>query len=162
MKVLISSSVKEGLEESAMKLVDSGFEILATSGTAEYLAEKGVRVTRLSEVTGIEESRELKTLHPKVYEMIFSGEIKAVVVIPYRFEESPGVESIDIGGISLLRAAAKAGIMAAYDLDGFRLISEMLISRRESDDRAKVGAKVFRFTSEYDRKIAEWFENEAP
>jgi len=162
MKVLISSSVREGLEEPSRKLVDSGFEILATKGTAEYLAERGIKVRRLSEITGIEESRELKTLHPKIYEMIFSGEVKAVVVIPYRFEESPGVENIDIGGISLLRAAAKAGILAAYDLDSFQSISEVLIGGGKGDD--SIRAKIFRFTSEYDRRIAEWFEerDEAP
>jgi len=160
MKVLISSSVKEGIEDLARELIDLGFEILATGGTVRYLEERGVNVTYLSEITGIDESRELKTLHPKVYELIFSGKIKAVVVIPYEFEKNPCRENIDIGGLSLLRAAAKAGIPAAFDIEGFKKVVEVLKSGR--GESPALAARIFRFTSEYDRKIAEWFENEAP
>ncbi len=160
MKVLVSSSVKEGVEELVRELVELGFEILATEGTAKYLAEKGVKVTPLSQITGIEESRELKTLHPEIYRMIFSGKIKAVVVIPYQFEKNPSKENIDIGGISLLRAAAKAGVPAAYDFESFIELVEVL--KGCIDWKEDNAARVFGFTAEYDRKIAEWFENEAP
>ncbi|WP_456330392.1 phosphoribosylaminoimidazolecarboxamide formyltransferase [Archaeoglobus sp.] len=157
MKVLISSSIKEGIETPARQFSEMGYEILATDGTAQYLASKGLKAKRLSEITGIAESSTIKTLHPKVYEMIFSGEIKAVVVIPYNFRENPCRENIDIGGISLLRAAAKAGIPAAYDLDSFKELVKIL-----KGEKRYTAARVFRFTSEYDKMIAEWLENEAP
>lgn len=160
MKVLISSSIKEGLENLAGELQELGFEILATGGTAEYLESMGVVVSKIAELTGIDESRELKTLHPKIYEMIFSGEIGAIVVIPYEFEKNPCRENIDIGGISLLRAAAKASIPAAFSLDGFRELVDVLKSGNW--DKTKSSARIFKFTSEYDRRIAEWFENETP
>ena len=157
MKVLISSSVKEGIECLAKRLAEMGYEILATEGTADYLQEKGVNALKLSEITGIAESKSIKTLHPKIYEMIFSGEIKAVVVIPYNLRENPCRENIDIGGISLLRAAAKAGVPAAYDLKSFQKLVEVLEGKKRYN-----AAEVVRFTSEYDRTIAEWLENEAP
>ena len=157
MKVLISSSIKEGIETPARQLSEMGYEILATNGTARYLASKGVKVKRLAEITGITESDVIKTLHPKIYEMIFSGEIKAVAVIPYNFRENPCRENIDVGGISLLRAAAKAEIPAAYDLDSFKELAKIL-----KGEKKYTAARIFRFTSEYDRMIAEWLENEAP
>ena len=154
---MISSSIKEGIETPARQLSEMGYEILATDGTAEYLALKGLKVRRLSEITGIAESSTIKTLHPRVYEMIFSGEIKAVVVTPYNFGENPCRENIDIGGISLLRAAAKAGIPVAYDLESLNELVKIL-----KGEKSYIAARVFRFTSEYDRMIAEWLENEAP
>lgn len=154
---MISSSIKEGIETPARQLSEMGYEILATDGTAEYLALKGLKVRRLSEITGIAESSTIKTLHPRVYEMIFSGEIKAVVVTPYNFGENPCRENIDIGGISLLRAAAKAGIPVAYDLESLNELVKIL-----KGEKNYTAARVFRFTSEYDRMIAEWLENEAP
>ncbi|WP_202318694.1 phosphoribosylaminoimidazolecarboxamide formyltransferase [Archaeoglobus neptunius] len=161
MKALVSSSVKEGLEQPVLELKRMGFEILATDGTADYLEERGVEVRRLSEITGIEEDAWVKTLHPRIYEMIFSGEIDVVVVIPYRFDERPCRENIDIGGISLIRAAAKAGIGVAYDLESFKRLIDFLKGKGDAPS-----ADAFYFTSEYDRKIAEWLEgkerDEAP
>ncbi len=151
MKVLISSSVKEGIEGPAKQLADMGCEILATKGTAEYLEQRGVEVRRLSEITGISETPELKTLHPKVFEMIFSGEVGLVAVTPYNFDGRR--ESIDVGGIALLRAAAKAGVPAAFSLDGLKKLIEQM--EKGGIDLKENSREVFRFTSEYDRRIAE-------
>lgn len=152
---LISASIKDGIEEIAKKLVGMGFEVLATEGTAEYLRAKGVEVRKTSEVTGLAERRELKTLHNRLYEMIFSGQIKVVIAIPYNFEERPSFENIDIGGICLIRAAAKAGALVAFDIESAKEVVETL--ETGSDEiRRRLICKAFRFTSSYDAKIAEW------
>lgn len=155
-RALISASVKDGIEKPARELSEMGYEILATEGTAEYLRKKGIKAFKLSEITGIRETAEIKTLHPEIFRMIFSGEIGLVAVIPYQFDGRR--ESIDIGGMALLRAAAKAGVVAAYSLEMLSTVVEALRSGKAREN----AAEVFRFTSEYDEKIAEWLENEAP
>ncbi len=107
MRALISVSNKAGIAEFTARLKEVGIEILATEGTARYLEERGIKVRRLSELTGLKETHQLKTLHPAIYEAIFSGEIGIVVVNLYPFEKELCLENIDIGGVTLLRAAAK-------------------------------------------------------
>ncbi len=160
MIALISAANKRGIENVARELAEIGFEILATDGTASYLRRKEINVRRVSEITGLTERRELKTLHHRLYEMIFSGQISVVIVIPYEFSAEPKFENIDIGGICLLRAAAKAGCFVAFDMAGCRKVVEAIKTGSENLKRAML-REVFRFTSEYDKKIVEWLENEA-
>ncbi len=161
MIALISASIKEGIEGFARELVEMGFEILATGGTAEYLRSRGVDVRNASEITGLVERRELKTLHNKLYEMIFSGQIGVVIAIPYNFGEEPSFENIDIGGICLIRAAAKAGALVAFDRESAKDVIEAL--KTGSDEiRRRLIREAFRFTSSYDGRIAEWLSDEAP
>ena len=118
MKALLSVSDKNYLDEFASSLVNMGYVLYATSGTAKYLSEKGVKTHKLSEITGFSElaSGRVKTLNEKVFEMILSpdGEIFDLVVVNlYPFESviSEGantmIENFDIGGAALMRAAAK-------------------------------------------------------
>jgi phosphoribosylaminoimidazolecarboxamide formyltransferase/IMP cyclohydrolase len=159
MRALISASDKRGLEKFAGKLSEIGFEIIATEGTARYLEERGLKVERISEITGLKESRELKTLHPEIYGLIFKGEIDVVVAIPYNFKEKPRVENIDIGGISLLRAAAKNydKVFAVSSPSQYEEVIEG-IKKGSKDLRRKLAVEAFRLTSEYDTAIAEWLE----
>ncbi len=161
MIALISASSKEGIEELAKELVGMGFEILATGGTAEYLRSKGINVRNTSEITGIAERRELKTLHNRLYEMIFSGQIGVVIAIPYNFEKEPCFENIDIGGICLIRAAAKAGAFVAFDIESAKDVIEALKTGSDKTKKRLI-SEAFRFTSRYDGRIAEWLSNEAP
>jgi phosphoribosylaminoimidazolecarboxamide formyltransferase/IMP cyclohydrolase len=144
MRALISVSNKAGLEPFARGLVDRGFELVSTGGTARSLTGAGIQVTGISEVTGFPEMLDgrVKTLHPKIHGGILARRsrpddmealslhgIKAidlVVVNLYPFAEAaarPGlpladlIEEIDIGGPSLVRASAKnfADVLVVVD-----------------------------------------------
>jgi len=153
---LISVHDKRGVEELASRLAEFRV-ILATGGTARYLESRGVKVRRLSEITGIEESRILKTLHPRVFEMIAKGEIDVVVVNLYPFSEKPCVENIDIGGVTLLRAAAKnfERVFAISKRSQYREVIEKFPDVQGL--KRRYACEAFKLVSEYDRLIAEWF-----
>jgi len=133
-RALLSVSDKTGIVALGQGLAARGFEIVSTGGTARALADAGVAVTSVSDVTGFPEMMDgrVKTLHPKLHGGILArrdhqddlaaasahgiGLIDVVVVNLYPFEQTakkPGVtfdelvEQIDIGGPSLVRAAAK-------------------------------------------------------
>ena len=132
-RALISVSDKSGVVEFASGLVDIGFEIVSSGGTAGALAEAGVPVMKVSEVTGAQEilGGRVKTLHPKIHGGILADRrnpdhvrqlseheitpIELVVCNLYPFErtiahpsvtEDDAVEQIDIGGPAMVRAAA--------------------------------------------------------
>ena len=133
MRALISVSDKTGVAAFAAALSRLGWEIIATGGTQRLLENEGVKTIGISEVTGFPEicDGRVKTLHPKVFGGILGRrelesdqqemakyeipEIDLVVVDLYPFEETVAntndeaaiIEKIDIGGISLIRAAAK-------------------------------------------------------
>jgi phosphoribosylaminoimidazolecarboxamide formyltransferase/IMP cyclohydrolase len=130
---LLSVSDKTGIENMGRGLVDLGFSILSTGGTAKALCEAGVPITPVSEYTGFPEILDgrVKTLHPRIHGGILAREVEAhladlsaikaslielVVVNLYPFERTAAapsttlpalIEQIDIGGPCLLRAAAK-------------------------------------------------------
>ncbi|MGD8414740.1 MAG: bifunctional phosphoribosylaminoimidazolecarboxamide formyltransferase/IMP cyclohydrolase, partial [Candidatus Latescibacterota bacterium] len=131
---LISVTDKSGLDDLAAAFAKAGIHIVASSGTQKYLAEKGIESEEIAEYTGSPEilGGRVKTLHPKIHGGILAnrdnaGHVEAlesagmrpidyVVVNLYPFEEKyrdgslsaeEMVEFIDIGGITLLRAAAK-------------------------------------------------------
>ncbi|HET6514197.1 MAG TPA: bifunctional phosphoribosylaminoimidazolecarboxamide formyltransferase/IMP cyclohydrolase, partial [Thermodesulfovibrionales bacterium] len=133
-RVLISVSNKRGVVDFAQALSARGIEILSTGGTAKTLREAGIPVTEVSDYTGFPEMLDgrLKTLHPKIHGGLLSrrsnprdmedikkfgiGTIDMVVVNLYPFEETiskpnvtfeEAIENIDIGGPTMLRAAAK-------------------------------------------------------
>ena len=130
MRALISVSNKTGLVDFARGLVQRGFDIVSTGGTARALADAGVPVIQVSEVTGVPEMMDgrVKTLHPKIHGGILArrdqrgdreavdrfgiAPIDMVVVNLYPFRETaakPGttfdalIEDIDIGGPSMIR-----------------------------------------------------------
>lgn len=106
-KALISVSDKRDLKRFAEHLSDLGVEIIATEGTAIEISQNGIPVTHVSEITGFSEmlGGGIKTLHPMVHAAIATGEITIVVVnlIPL----TTSVESMDIGGVALLKSAIK-------------------------------------------------------
>ena len=131
-RALLSVFHKDGIEELGRGLVGLGYEVLSTGGTAQSLSANGIKVTSVSDLTGFPEilGGRVKTLHPKVFAGILAkrnqdhlAELEAagidpidvVVVNLYPFAETVArgaafeetVEQIDIGGPSLLRAAAK-------------------------------------------------------
>src|ERR1051325_1868383 len=154
-RALLSVSDKTGIVELGRSLAARGFELVSTGGTAKTLTGAGLTVTGVSDITGFPEMMDgrVKTLHPLIHGGLLArrdhpadleaatshgiGLIDIVVVNLYPFEETarrPGVlfddlvEQIDIGGPSMVRAAAKnfRGVLVVVDpADYPRLIKEL-------------------------------------
>ncbi len=187
-RALISVSDKSGLADFAQGLVAAGVQILSTGGSRAHLEQAGIPVTDVSEYTGFPEMMDgrLKTLHPKVHGGILCRHdnpsdlaslaeheiqsIELVVVNLYPFREtiaqpnvslSDAIEKIDIGGPTMVRAAAKnykfcaiasnpaqySEILAEISANGF--LSENL--------RLKLSREAFTHTAEYDTAISNYF-----
>ena len=184
-RALLSVSDKTGVVELAQGLAARGVEILSTGGTARLLAEKGVPVIEVSDYTGFPEMMDgrVKTLHPRIHGGILGrrgvdegvmaehaiGPIDLVVVNLYPFEETvakPGcdlptaIENIDIGGPTMLRAAAKnhAGVTVLVDAADYpRVLAELEATGGVSDaTRFDLAVKVFEHTAAYDGAIANY------
>ncbi|SEH65618.1 phosphoribosylaminoimidazolecarboxamide formyltransferase / IMP cyclohydrolase [Mycolicibacterium rutilum] len=184
-RALISVYDKTGLADLARGLHDAGVSIVSTGSTAKTIAAAGVPVTPVEDVTGFPEVLDgrVKTLHPRVHAGLLADQRKPehvsaltelgveafelVVVNLYPFTETVDsgagedecVEQIDIGGPSMVRAAAKNhpsvavvvdplgydGVLAAVRAGGFTLA-----------ERKKLAALAFRHTAEYDVAVASW------
>ncbi len=183
MRALISVYDKEGVDTLARVLQDLGYEILSTGGTAKFLRERGVEVSEVSSITGFPEILEgrVKTLHPAVHGGILYRDwverdredieklnilpIDVVVVNLYPFErmmrEELGdrelMEFIDIGGPTLIRAAAKNffRVLVLVDPSDYDWVIEKLKSDSLEDrDRAYLAWKAFSHTAYYDGVIS--------
>ncbi len=185
-RALISVSDKTGIVDFARKLHGMGVEILSTGGTARLLADNGIPVTEVSDYTGFPEMMDgrLKTLHPKIHGGLLGrrGEdepvmrqhaiepIDLVVVNLYPFEQTvakPGcnlataIENIDIGGPTMLRAAAKnhVSVTVLVDAEDYALVlDEMQENRGAVSDatRFALAMKTFEHTAHYDGVIANY------
>ncbi|MBX5436379.1 MAG: bifunctional phosphoribosylaminoimidazolecarboxamide formyltransferase/IMP cyclohydrolase [Alicyclobacillaceae bacterium] len=184
---LVSVFDKEGVAELCQELVKLGYGILSTGGTARHLAEAGVPVTPVEEYTGFPEMLDgrVKTLHPRIHGGLLGlrdnpehvrqmhehgiADIDLVVVNLYPFRrtaEDPAasfedvVEMIDIGGPSLLRAAAKnhRHCIPLVDPADYGWVLDALRSGRglSQDERVYLAAKVFAATAQYDQCISEY------
>ena len=185
-RALLSVSDKEGIVEFAQGLNQAGVEILSTGGTAKLLADNGVPVVEVSDYTGFPEMMDgrVKTLHPKIHGGILGrrgtddavmeehgiGPIDLVVVNLYPFEKTiadpdcdlaTAIENIDIGGPTMIRAAAKnhKDVAVVVDPADYALIlSEMKNNGNAlSDDfRFRLAVKTFEHTARYDGAIANY------
>jgi phosphoribosylaminoimidazolecarboxamide formyltransferase/IMP cyclohydrolase len=185
-RALISVSDKTGIVPFARGLADRNIEILSTGGTAKLLTENDVPVTEVSEYTGYPEMMDgrVKTLHPKIHGGILGrrgiddgvmkengiGPIDLIVVNLYPFEETvakPGcdlptaIENIDIGGPTMLRAAAKnhKDVTVVVDaIDYERVLQEMAANNNAISDatRFDLAVKTFEHTARYDGAIANY------
>ncbi len=182
-RALISVSDKTGLIEFAQDLAAQGIEIISTGGTARLLADNAIPVIEVSDYTGFPEMMDgrVKTLHPLIHGGILGrrgtddqamrdnaiAPIDLVVVNLYPFEETvvrPGcdlptaIEHIDIGGPTLLRAAAKnyASVTVVVDATDYPRVIEAIKTNGVVDDatRFDLAVKVFEHTARYDGAIA--------
>lgn len=184
-RALLSVSDKRGLASFARRLHERGVELLSTGGTAELLESEGLPVRQVADYTGFPElmNGRLKTLHPRVHggllarrgidepQMQIHGiepiDLLAVNLYPFaatvaradvNFAEA--IEQIDIGGPAMLRAAAKnhADVTVLADPDDYAgVIEEIEASGQTSiDTRARLAAKAFAHTAQYDARIAAW------
>ena len=187
-RALLSVSNKEGLADFAKGLYDLGFELTASEGTASFLRAQRIPVRNLEEVTGIGSilGGRVKTLHPKVHAGILAIPTNAqhtkdlaaigaerfdlVVVNLYPFEETIAqgasteaiIENIDIGGVALLRSAAKNAEHVAV-VSNPRQYPDVLDELRRTGDlsrqtRDRLALAAFARTSEYDIQITNWWQ----
>jgi phosphoribosylaminoimidazolecarboxamide formyltransferase / IMP cyclohydrolase len=185
-RAILSVSDKGGLENFARALHELGWELLSTGGTAALLRGAGLPVADVSEVTGHPEMMDgrVKTLHPAVHAGILArrdrdddvaalqahgyAPIDMVVVNLYPFHEavaagSPlpqAMEKVDIGGPTMLRAAAKnhAAVAVIVDPADYDRVVEALRAGGLADDlRRELARKVFDHTARYDAAIAAYF-----
>ncbi|OEF99472.1 bifunctional phosphoribosylaminoimidazolecarboxamide formyltransferase/IMP cyclohydrolase [Vulcanibacillus modesticaldus] len=187
-RAIISVSDKQGVVEFASNLKELGYEIISTGGTRKKLEQAGFDVTAISDLTGFPEIMDgrVKTLHPKVFAGLLAvrennkhleqlqeqgiGLIDLVVVNLYPFKDTiskpdvtweEAIENIDIGGPSMLRAAAKnyQDVIVVVDPADYPIVIEQLKQDRDIDLEFKkqLAAKVFRHTAAYDSYIAQYF-----
>lgn len=186
---LVSVFDKTGVLEFCQALTAAGYGILSTGGTARHLTENGVAVTPVEDYTGFPEMLDgrVKTLHPRIHGGLLGirdnaehlasmkehniDSIDVVVVNLYPFEQTiaregvtfeEAVEMIDIGGPSMLRAAAKNHRFCAPVVDpaDYPWVASALQngSGLSEFDRRKLAAKVFSVTSRYDALITDYLD----
>lgn len=191
-RALISVSDKTGLTEFAQALTAAGVEILASGGSKKHLEAAGVPVREVAAYTGFPEMMDgrIKTLHPKIHggilarrdnpaDMLAIGEqdiipFELVVVNLYPFRETiarpdvtddEAIENIDIGGPTLIRAAAKnhAFVTIACEPAQYGRILEQLRATGTTTHelRRELAGAAFAHTAEYDTAIAGYFANSA-
>ena len=185
-RALISVSDKTGVVEFARDLADAGVEILSTGGTAGLLRDNGIDVMEVSDYTGFPEMMDgrVKTLHPKIHGGILGrrgtddevmeehgiGRIDLVAVNLYPFQQAVAdpectlenaIENIDIGGPTMIRAAAKnhRDVVVVVDPHDYgRVIQEMRENDGEvgADTCFELAVKTFEHTAQYDGAIANY------
>ncbi|MET0626886.1 MAG: bifunctional phosphoribosylaminoimidazolecarboxamide formyltransferase/IMP cyclohydrolase PurH, partial [Acidimicrobiia bacterium] len=178
MRALLSVWNKSGLVEFARGLHELGWELVSSGGTATAIADAGVPVMPLAEVTGFPEmlDHRVVTLHPTVHGGILADRGKQshlddmeehgivafdmVVTNLYPFVESPGIETIDIGGPAMTRAAAKnhawvAVVTSPDQYDG--VLAELREHGAVTDDTRRTHAlEAFSHTAAYEAAIGAW------
>ncbi len=173
-RVLISVYDKSGIVELGKGLSSLGYEIVATGGSCDVLRKARINVVEVSKITGFPEVLDgrVKTLHPAIHSGILAkrnkkhlSEIKRqkispidiVIVNLYPFEEKPSVENIDIGGVSLLRSAAKnhESVLAVCSKEDYKSVIDGLRKGAITKDfRKHLAAKAFNHISYYDALIS--------
>jgi phosphoribosylaminoimidazolecarboxamide formyltransferase/IMP cyclohydrolase len=190
-RALVSVFDKRGLDRLAAVLRDAGVEVVSTGSTALELAGHGLAVTRVEELTGAPQmlGGRVKTLHPRVHAGLLAdtrlpehvAELEAagiepfdlVVVNLYPFEEAVAdpatgedlaIERIDVGGPTMLRAAAKnhASVAVVCDPADYGLVGEALAAGGTTmEQRRDLAARAFARSAAYDAAIAAWFVERA-
>ena len=168
---------KTGIEKFK-QLLEAGWEIISTGGTAKALTDAGIECTPVEYITNFPEMMggRIKTLHPNVFAPILANRekpdhlealekfsvgdpIDVVVVNLYDFASKPDIENIDVGGPSMIRAAAKncAHVCAVSDPADYDRVIDALLGEGPTDElKQELALKVFQHTSNYDAMIAAW------
>lgn len=184
-RALLSVSDKTGIVDFAKQLAELGFEIISTGGTKRALAEAGVAVVGVSEITGFPECLDgrVKTLHPKIHAGILAmrsneehmsqlselgvDTIDVVAINLYPFKQTimkdgvqleEAIENIDIGGPTMIRAAAKnyQDVAVVVDPSDYKTVIDEYKANGEvsQDTKFMLAYKVFEHTASYDTLIS--------
>lgn len=188
---LISVFSKEGLEPIVKKFDDLGITIYSTGGTEKFIRDLGIEVIPVEDITSYPSilGGRVKTLHPKVFGGILNRQenqndlkeldqyeipqIDIVIVDLYPFEKTVAsgapeqeiIEKIDIGGISLIRAAAKnfqdvLCVSSMEDYDDLETLLDEQHGKTSLGDRKKFAARAFDISSHYDTAIFNYFNSD--
>ena len=181
---LLSVYDKTGIAEFAASLHDLGWDIVSSGGTARAVAEAGVPVTDVADLTGVPAilDHRVVTLHPKIHGGLLAdptnaehvadmseygiGAISLVVVNLYPFTSQPGIELIDIGGPAMVRASAKNHAHVAVLVDPADYAG-VLTELRDAGEvsaatRRRLARDAFAHTAAYDAAIVSWFDATEP
>ena len=196
MKALLSTFDKTGLVELAGKLATAGYELVSTGGTASEIEDAGLTVQQVSDLTGFPEILDgrVKTLHPVVHGGILARRddaghaaqlvqhkidtIDVVVGNLYPFTETvsragvtleEALENIDIGGPTMIRAAAKnfLSVLVVVDADDYDWIGERIAQRGVAvdafklEERRELARKAFQHVALYDTAISRYLGGES-
>ena len=182
-RALLSVYDKEGLADFAAGLHALGFELVSSGKTAAALRESGIAVTTVEEVTGAPEMLDgrVKTLHPRIHGGLLAdldnpthrADLDAAGIEPfqlvvsnlYPFRERPDIETIDIGGPAMVRAAAKNHAWVAVVTSPAQY-GDVLAELRSNDGslsgetRRRLALEAFAHTAAYDAAIVGWLEGD--
>jgi len=183
-RALLSVWDKTGLEAFAKGLVSLGYELVSSGGTSRFLADHEIPHLEVSEVTGAPEmlGGRVKTLHPKIHGGILAdaskpehladlaangiARIEIVACNLYPFREQPGIEMIDVGGPTMVRAAAKNHAHVAVLVDPTQYGPVLDELRREGElsaaTRRRLARDAFAHTAAYDAAIVGWIDETSP
>lgn len=188
-RALISVTDKQGVVDFALGLLRLGYEIVSTGGTAKALRDAGLSVLDVAGVTGFPEMLDgrVKTLHPLIHGALLGdtrreshvAAMQGAGIVPitvlcvnlYAFENTvkgshnleQAIESIDIGGPAMLRAAAKnwANVAVVVDPADYPCVLEALADESIAERRLALSAKAFRHTAYYDSMVARYLTEAA-
>jgi phosphoribosylaminoimidazolecarboxamide formyltransferase / IMP cyclohydrolase len=184
-RALLSVWDKTGLDDLARGLHELGFELVASGNTAAALRDAGIPVTPVEEVTGAPEMLDgrVKTLHPRIHGGLLAdlgkeghradlesqgiAPIDLVVSNLYPFREQPDVETIDIGGPAMVRAAAKnhAWVAVVTSPSQYGTVLDELRSgggKLSDETRRALAREAFAHTAAYDAAIVRWLQGDEP
>ncbi|UDY37977.1 bifunctional phosphoribosylaminoimidazolecarboxamide formyltransferase/IMP cyclohydrolase [Dermatobacter hominis] len=183
-RALLSAYDKTGVVELGAALVELGWELVSSGGTAKVLADAGLPVIPSEQVTGFGEmlGHRVVTLHPMIHGGILAdrddpshvADMEAHGVVPidlvavnlYPFRSDPSVELIDIGGPAMVRGAAKnhAHVTVLVDPADYQPVLEELRANGEvsATTRRRLARDAFAHTAAYDSAIVAWFDDEGP
>ncbi len=187
---LISVYSKDGLEPIILRLHELGVQLYSTGGTQSYIEKLGIPVTAVETLTGFPSILDgrVKTLHPAIFGGLLARrepghlaqleeynipEMDCVIVDLYPFEETVAVsndhaeiiEKIDIGGVSLIRAAAKnwQDVVVVASKEEYKMFLDLLNDPEgefSDDKRREFARRAFKVTSNYDMAIYHWFDKD--
>ena len=182
MRALLSVWDKTGVVDFARGLHDLGWELVSSGGTARALEEAGIPVVALGELTGFAEmlDHRVVTLHPKVHGGILAdraneahlADLEQYDIAPfdmvvsnlYPFENAPDIETIDVGGPAMTRAAAKNHAWVAIVTDPTQY-DAVLAELREggslsTETRRALALEAFARTAAYDAAVVRWLQRD--
>lgn len=184
MRALLSVYDKTGIVEFARELHELGWDLVSSGGTARVIAEAGIPVTDVADLTGFPAilGHRVVTLHPKIHGGILADPtnaehradmetygIEAIDLVAanlYPFSAEPSIELIDIGGPAMVRASAKnhAHVGIVTDPSGYAaIIAELKANGSLSQaTRTKLARDAFAHTAAYDAEVLAWFDAGMP